>query len=150
MSCACNCKQYLVKVQSPYELYIGTKGSVGYDIKAIEDSTIHPNSVARVKTGIFLDMPEGLWCAVYGRSSLNSLGIFVLTGIVDTDYKGEIQVVMYNSTNVPFHIKRGDRIAQLVFHSVANVKLSGANVAIGRDVRGQYGFGSTNDVSVSI
>lgn len=108
-----------------------TSGSSGADLSAAEDVTIFPGRTAVVPTGIriaFRPPPEGYdkpvdhWEAqVRSRSGLAAKhGVFVLNspGTIDEDYRGEIKVILLNTGFEPFKVKRGDRIAQLVFSKI--------------------------------
>ena len=97
-----------------------THGSAGYDLSAVDSKTILPTERDLIATGIALQLPEG----VYGRiAPLSELtvrnGISVGGGVIDSDYTGEIKVVLFNHDKVnPFVIKSGDRIAQLVLEKI--------------------------------
>jgi dUTP pyrophosphatase len=122
----------------------GTEFSVGYDIYSAEDEVIRPLDRKLIRTGIKLSMPVGIEAQVRSRSGLAAKhGVFVLNspGTIDPDYKGEVKVLLFNSGIMPFDIQRGDRIAQLVFHSYLSPVLS-ANAAVNY-TRGEGGFGST-------
>jgi dUTP pyrophosphatase len=137
-----------------------TDFSSGYDIKACfpdvnQTATILPQNWLLVKTGFSLNMmkfnqleenSEGalqIEAQVRSRSGLAlKNGIAVLNGIgtIDKDYEGEVGVILYNHSSVPFIFKHGDRIAQLVFASVINPVLQPKESL---QIRGEGGFGST-------
>jgi len=123
-----------------------TEQSVGYDIYAAEDEVIRPLDRKLIRTGIKLDMPEGVEAQIRSRSGLASKhGVFVLNspGTVDPDYRGEVKVLLFNSGHMPFDIERGDRIAQLVFSIYLSPEVSYNEVP--SYVRGEGGFGSTGN-----
>lgn len=122
----------------------GTEFSVGYDLYAAEDSVIRPLDKKLIRTGIKLHMPIGIEAQVRSRSGLAAKhGVFVLNspGTIDPDYKGEVQVILFNTGHMPFDIERGDRIAQLVFHSYLSPVINTGTIKY--SIRGEGGFGST-------
>jgi dUTP pyrophosphatase len=123
-----------------------TSGSAGYDLCASEDTLVPARSVVKVPTGISMAMPEGVFCAVLPRSGLAvKHGVFSVTGTVDSDYRGEVKVMLYNSGDKPYSVRHGERIAQLVFHdnSVIRVEYVDSVDVLGTTERGSGGFGST-------
>ncbi|MGC9373311.1 MAG: dUTP diphosphatase [Thermovirgaceae bacterium] len=122
-----------------------TEGSSGMDAVAAEDCVIPPGEWRAVGTGIYLEIPEGFECQVRPRSGLALReGVTVLNapGTVDSDYRGEVRIILINHGEKPFRISRGDRIAQLVFASVARADLY-IRKALTETARGTGGFGST-------
>ena len=123
-----------------------TEQSVGYDIYAAEDEVVRPLDRKLIRTGIKLNMPEGVEAQIRSRSGLASKhGVFVLNspGTIDPDYRGEVKVLLFNSGHMPFDIERGDRIAQLVFSIYLSPEVSYSKVP--SYVRGEGGFGSTGN-----
>jgi dUTP pyrophosphatase len=107
--------------------------------------TLAPGQYALVPTGFSIALPPGYEAQVRPRSGLAAKhGITVLNapGTVDADYRGEIGVLLINHGAVPFAIRRGERIAQLVIASVARAELVPA-VTLSATERGSGGFGST-------
>jgi dUTP pyrophosphatase len=122
-------------------------GASGADIRALlqEELVIAPGARARVPTGLHLQIPRGLEAQVRPRSGLAARhGISVLNapGTIDSDYRGEVQVILVNLGHEEFRIKSGDRIAQLVFCPVVRVSFQ-ARPLIDETARGSGGFGST-------
>ncbi len=122
-----------------------TTGAAGADICSNEDCSIDPNNWKMVSTGVFPEIPENFEIQVRSRSGLAAKnGVFVLNspGTVDSDYRGEIKVILANMSDKPFEIRKGDRIAQLVVSPVQQ-----ANFEIVSDIseteRSAGGFGST-------
>ena len=124
-----------------------TEGSVGMDLSAFieNDILIRPNERELIPTGIALSLPQNIEGQVRPRSGLSlKYGITVLNspGTIDSDYRGEIKVILINHGNEDFLIKNNDRIAQLVFNEV--VKVSFKEVKdLDQTSRDQKGFGST-------
>lgn len=92
-----------------------TEGSAGYDISSAEDVTIAAKSRAGVSTGISIRVPKNTYGRIAPRSGLAvKHGIDVLAGVVDFDYTGEVKVILYNTSDEDYFVKKGDRIAQLI------------------------------------
>ncbi len=125
-----------------------TKGSSGCDVCAAVavDVELQPSSRALVPTGLCLEIPHGYEVQVRSRSGLAvKHGVFVLNSprTIDSDYRGEVKVILANTGSAPFTIKRGDRIAQLVVAPVAaNVDFTESG-PISETGRGAGGFGHT-------
>ena len=124
-----------------------TIASAGLDVRANLDSPIELKPLERVlvKTGLFMEIPEGYECQVRSRSGLAlKKGISVLNapGTVDADYRGEVGVILINLSNDPFIVEDGERIAQLVFAKVKQAKWIEAEL-LSETERGEGGFGST-------
>lgn len=104
-----------------------------------------PGAYARVPTGLVIALPQGHEAQVRPRSGLAARhGVTVLNapGTVDADYRGEISVLLINHGHVPFEIRRGERIAQMVIAPVLQVELV-AVATLSDTLRGGGGFGST-------
>ena len=124
-----------------------TSGSSGLDIRASLDATVYlgPGERRAVSTGIYLELPENFEAQIRPRSglALNS-GITVLNtpGTIDSDYRGEVAVVLINHSKDIFKINNGDRIAQLVIAQVAKLEFNQLET-LNQTERGTGGFGST-------
>ncbi len=126
-----------------YETY----ASAGVDLRANLNDVIILKPLGRtlVKTGIFIEIPEGYEAQVRPRSGLAlKKGITVLNspGTIDADYRGEIGVILINLSNEDFVIENGERIAQLVFSSVEQAQWLEVEM-LSETHRGEGGFGST-------
>lgn len=124
-----------------------TKASAGLDIRAnIEGSIVlKPLDRVLVKTGLFLEIPEGYEAQVRPRSGLAlKKGITVLNspGTIDADYRGEVGVILINLSNEDFTIEDGERIAQVVFAQVEQAEWINVETLTETE-RGEGGFGST-------
>jgi dUTP pyrophosphatase len=125
-----------------------TKGSSGCDVcAAVEtDVVLEPAGRALVPTGFCFEIPQGYEVQVRSRSGLAvKHGVFVLNspGTIDSDYRGEVKIILANIGSAPFTIKRGDRIAQLVVAPVASDIDFAENESISETKRGAGGFGHT-------
>jgi dUTP pyrophosphatase len=122
-----------------------TPGSAGMDLLAAREMMIPPAGRALVPTGLAVAIPEGFEMQVRPRSGLAlKHGVTVLNapGTVDSDYRGEVGVILLNTGAEPFSIARGDRIAQAVFAPVTRASWEEV-VVLPETQRGTGGFGST-------
>jgi dUTP pyrophosphatase len=120
------------------------KFDAGYDLSSIEDMIIPANSRAIVPTGIAVATPINTYARIAPRSGLAAKhGIDVFAGVVDAGYRGEIKVILFNSSNEDFTIKKGDRIAQLILEMIATPETIITNDLPSIDDRGEGGFGSS-------
>lgn len=124
-----------------------TAGAAGMDVRANLSSTVYvsPGERMLVPTGLYLEIPAGLECQVRPRSGLAlKKGITVLNtpGTIDSDYRGEVGVILINLSAEIFTIEPNDRIAQLVFCPVIQVTFIETDALESSD-RGTSGFGST-------
>ena len=120
-------------------------GDAGVDLHATKDVIVHPMDRTLIPTGIAIQLPRGVEAQVRSRSGLAlKKGIFVLNspGTIDSGYTGEIGVILFNTTNESFCVKRGDRIAQLVFSPVYQAEFKEVD-ELEETERGGGGFGST-------
>ena len=122
-------------------------GSAGLDLRAAvsDEIVIEPGSRVRIPTGLVLEIPSGWEGQVRPRSGLAGNHGVTLTnapGTIDSDYRGEVQVLLINLGSEPFVVRRGDRIAQLVCAKVPRVEVVEA-ADISTTDRGAGGFGST-------
>jgi dUTP pyrophosphatase len=122
-------------------------GAAGADVcAAIErDLEIGPGERLGVPTGLVLEIPEGFEVQVRPRSGLavlHGLTVANAPGTIDSDYRGEVKVLLVNLGNDPVRLRRGDRIAQLVIAPVQRARFREVN-EVGETERGTGGFGST-------
>jgi dUTP pyrophosphatase len=122
-------------------------GASGFDLSACLEAPVclEPGRWAVVPTGVALEIPSGYEAQVRPRSGLaarHGVGILNAPGTVDSDYRGEVCVILMNWGTEPFTISDGDRIAQLVFAAVVPVRLAWAK-GLKTTRRGSGGFGHT-------
>lgn len=125
----------------------GTAQSAGADLYSGMDTaiTIAPNETQFIKTGIAIEIPEGLVGLIYARSGMackKGVAPANKVGVIDSDYRGEIIVALYNHSSQPITIEPGDRIAQLVLTPFITAAFSEVDELNDTD-RGAGGFGST-------
>ncbi|MBL8656764.1 MAG: dUTP diphosphatase [Altererythrobacter sp.] len=122
-----------------------TAGAAGMDVLAAEAITLAPGARHAVATGLSLAIPQGFEVQVRPRSGLalkHGITVANAPGTVDSDYRGELKVILVNLGGEPFAIARGDRVAQLVLAPV--VRAAWAEVhELDETARGGGGFGST-------
>ncbi len=124
-----------------------TTSSAGLDVRANlqESVTLKPLERALIKTGLFLEIPNGYECQVRPRSGLAfKKGLTVLNspGTIDADYRGEVGVILINLSSEDFVVENGERIAQLVFAQVEQANWIETEI-LSETERGAGGFGST-------
>jgi dUTP pyrophosphatase len=121
-----------------------TDGAAGYDVCSREHRVLEPGAYATVGTGFRLGIPEGFEAQVRPRSGLAAKhGVTVLNapGTIDSDYRGEVGIILINHGRQAFTIEPGMRIAQLIFAPVTTVVFQSQKLETTR--RGEGGFGST-------
>lgn len=122
-----------------------TSGSAGCDLISNDDVILPPGKWAAVGTGLYLEIPKGYVAQVCPRSGLamkHGVSVLNAPGIIDSDYRGEVKVLLVNHDSLRYTVKKGDRIAQLVFMPVVQVQMKHVDQLTGTD-RGEGGFGST-------
>ena len=122
-----------------------TPGSAAMDICAAESLSLYEDTIAMIKTGWACAIPEGYEIQCRPRSGLAAKhGLMVVNspGTIDSDYRGEICVILMNTRNKTYHVNRGDRIAQLVLSPVIQAQAVEVN-ELDETQRGTGGFGST-------
>lgn len=120
-----------------------TEFSAGLDLSSIEDTVVPANKWIAIPTGISIQIPKDCYARVAPRSGLAfKHGIQVGAGVVDSDYTGTIKVILFNHGSSDFEVKKGDRIAQLIFEKIYNEYFIEVE-ELDDTVRGDGGFGST-------
>jgi len=127
-----------------------TEGSAGFDIRADQDIIIPPGETVVIGTGLYFAVPQGFEAQIRMRSSLAIRGLTIpnAPGTIDSDYRGEVKVVMHNMSKQGYVVEHGDRIAQVVVAPVVKTtpyflsKKEFLDVSL-MTIRGEGGFGST-------
>ena len=123
-------------------------GDAGMDLCATRDVTLRPGESAMVGSGIAIQLPRGFAGFVHARSGLGSKGLVIKhsTGVIDSGYRDEIKLVLFNNNPITsdrtFHVRKGDRVAQLVIQHVACATMVEAE-SLEDTERGTGGFGSS-------
>ena len=124
-----------------------TNGASGMDLMAFIKKTINlkPNTSSIIPTGLFVAFSEEYEIQIRPRSGLaakNNISVLNTPGTIDSDYRGEIKVILFNHGNKDFLINNGDRIAQMILTPVIKIELEETN-DLPESIRGEGGFGST-------
>ena len=132
------------KVQIPS---FKTEGSSGMDLMAfIKDPIIiEPNSSALIPTGLSVAIPNDVEIQIRPRSGLaakSNIGVLNSPGTIDSDYRGELKIILFNHGNDNFTVSNGDRVAQMVLAPILKMEFEEVD-SLPVTVRGQGGFGST-------
>ena len=137
-----------------YELGEGAKapykkhsGDAGWDLFTSEEVVIRPGETVDVHTNVKVDLPPYVYMRITGRSStLRKYNLMVNEGIIDNGYTGEMFVCVRNLGDEVFHVKRGMRLAQVLFHVIEDVRWSQVDeIKPVPGKRGNDGFGSTGE-----
>lgn len=126
----------------------GTPESAGMDVRAfLPDGsvTLNPGERALIQTGLYMQLPAGYECQIRPRSGLalrNGITILNTPGTVDADYRGEIGIIVLNTSNEPFVINDGERICQMVIKEYVKARWEDVK-RIDETVRGTGAFGHT-------
>ena len=125
-----------------------TSGAAGMDVVSAEDVTIPPGGRHAVATGLAVAIPQDYEIQVRPRSGLafkHGITVPNTPGTIDSDYRGELKVILINHGAVPFEVRRGDRVAQLVLAPVTRASWLVVD-ELDATARGEGGFGSTGGV----
>tara|TARA_Y100001954_G_C15811939_1_gene605621 strand:+ start:831 stop:1268 length:438 start_codon:yes stop_codon:yes gene_type:complete len=124
-----------------------TEGASGMDLMAFlkEPITIKPNTSSLIPTGLSIAFSEDFEIQIRPRSGLaakNNIGVLNSPGTIDSDYRGELKVIIYNHGNSDFIVNNGDRIAQMILSPIIKMELEETK-DLPETIRGKGGFGST-------
>jgi len=115
----------------------------GLDLYAIEDTTIKPLEVSKIRTGIAIELPKETVGLILDRSSMGAKNIKVMGGVIDEGYRGEIIVCLSNLNPYNYSIKSGEKIAQLLVIPIITASIEEVK-ELSTTQRNDKGFGSTN------
>jgi dUTP pyrophosphatase len=122
-----------------------TDGAAGLDLYSIENKILKAGKFLTISTGIVIEIPKGYEGQIRPRSGLAfnyGIGVLNSPGTIDSDYRGEIKIILFNLSSKDFKIEEGMRVAQLIVSKVCRCKLVTEN-KLSKTKRGIYGFGST-------
>lgn len=132
-----------MKYKCDYKLIKGHDTDSGYDLKTKYAFKLLPNQVKLIPTSLYLELDKHIEAQVRPKSSISAKGILVHFGTVDSDYRGEVKVVMQNLNQHGVEFEAGQKIAQIVFNEKTEVVLEQTDNIISDTDRGTGGFGST-------
>ena len=124
-----------------------TKGASGMDLMAFvkEEIIIKPQTSALIPTGLSVAFSEDYEIQIRPRSGLaakDNISVLNTPGTIDSDYRGELKIIIFNHSNHDFIVNNNDRVAQMVLTPIAKIELEEAN-ELPKTLRGEGGFGST-------
>ena len=132
-----------MKYKCDYMLIKGHDTDSGYDLKTKYAFKLLPNQTKLIPTSLYLELNKNIEAQVRPKSSISAKGILVHFGTVDSDYRGEVQVVMQNLNQHGVEFEAGQKIAQIVFNEKTEVVLEQTDTVSNDTDRGSGGFGST-------
>ena len=118
------------------------EGDAGMDVFSIEDSTLLPGEKKLISTGISASFPKGYVALVWDKSGIANKGLTTLAGVIDSSYRGEFKILLYNLGKEKYEIKQGQKIAQILIQPVSNCLIEEVK-DLEETSRGENGFGST-------
>ena len=139
-------KKLYPSAQLPHQ---ATSGSAGMDLASLSTVVIQPHASCLVSTGLAMEIPDGYEMQIRPRSGLASkytITVLNSPGTIDSDYRGEVKVLLINHGSTPVTLQQGDRIAQAVLCKVPTVQIVEVT-ELSSTERGNGGFGSTGLIS---
>ena len=122
----------------------GSSGAAGYDLYTVTDGIIEPGRTMRFRTGLKMMFPREHYGRIAARSSYGIKGIIIPADVIDGDYRGEVEVMLHNTSEEEFEVKIGERIAQIVLERIITPEvIEIAEEELTTTKRGDGGFGST-------
>lgn len=122
------------------------EGDAGLDIFSYEEFVLKPGERKTVSTAIAIEFPKGYVALVWDKSGVASkFGIKSMGGVIDSHYRGELKIVMFNTSSQDYAVKKGDKIVQLLIQPVehAELKVLSQDEELSSTERGEKGFGSS-------
>jgi len=116
--------------------------AAGFDFYSLVETTLESGKTAKISTGVALEVPEGYYLRIEDRSGLAVKGIHKLGGMIDSDYRGEIFIILHNSGSEDYKIEKHDRIAQGIITPVFQAEFKEVD-ELSQTKRGEGGFHST-------
>ena len=121
-------------------------GDAGLDLRSVEDVTVLPNDRYAVPTGLAFELPEGYVALIWDKSGIAlKSGIKTMGGVIEHTYRGEYKIILWNTTDKPYIIKKGDKIAQMLVQPIITVEVEEVE-DLSTTVRGSHGFGSAESI----
>ncbi|MEK6887082.1 MAG: dUTP diphosphatase [Nanoarchaeota archaeon] len=118
-------------------------GDAGMDFYSVENTVLSPNERKTIKTGVAMAIPPGYVGLIWDKSGLASKkGIKTMAGVIDSGYRGEVQIVLHNLSNAPFVVEKDMKIAQMLIQPIHQPRLEEV-AELDDTARGTGAFGST-------
>ena len=118
-------------------------GDLGWDLYADASGVIRSENGVLVNTGIAIEFPKGVGGVIKDKSSLASIGLSVMGGVIDSGYRGEIKVILCNHNGGTYYIGKGQKIAQLILIPILDIEIEETAEPFLETIRGGKGFGSS-------
>ena len=136
--------KYFEESESARQPVHATVGSAGYDLFAAQAMTLFPNSCESVSLDCIWEIPKGYYGKIYPHSNLVKKMITAGAGLIDADYRGIVEMLIVNHSEVAFTVRAGDRVAQVVFVKRIDADFQKIEKkGLSKTKRGEGGFGST-------
>ncbi|KAG6506045.1 hypothetical protein ZIOFF_031360 [Zingiber officinale] len=119
-----------------------SSGAAGYDIAVDQEYNLKAQKQMSLTTGICIQVPKGTYARIASRSSYALQGVIIMGGVIDTDYRGGVKILAYNSSNDDIYLKKQTYIAQLILERISNPLVREVTL-LQNTQRGDQGFGST-------
>ena len=119
-----------------------TEEAAGFDFYSIQKILLKAGSIEKIPTGIALEIPHSFYLRVEDRSGIATKGIHKIGGIIDSDYRGEIFIILHNTSNQDYEIEKHERIAQGIITPISQADFQQTET-LSETQRGNRGFGST-------
>ena len=127
----------------------GSAKAAGHDLYASKEIEIPARGQVMVGTGVAIQLPHNTYARIAPRSRLAvKYRLATNAGVIDSNYRGEVKVVLFNQGNQPYQVKQGDRIGQLIIEKINNEELQEV-AELDDTIRGNQGFGSSNIMAQS-
>ena len=121
------------------------RGDAGLDLCSVVDVTIKPGERELVPTGLAFELPAGYVALIWDKSGVAwKGGIKTMGGVIEHSYRGEYKIIMHNTGETDYIVKKGDKIAQMLIQPIMSVEVEEAT-ELSESVRGGHGFGSADE-----
>jgi dUTP pyrophosphatase len=117
-------------------------GDAALDLRSAEEKTISPGEYATLRTGIKMAIPLGHVGLIWDRGGMAAKGLTTMGGVIDSNYRGEIQIIIVNHGKEPFPITKGMRIAQIIIQPISDISVKEVD-ELDETNRGEDRFGSS-------
>jgi dUTP pyrophosphatase len=125
------------------DLHYAKHGDAGFDIYAREETVLMPGKHAVIPTGVSMEIPEGYVGLIWDKSGLSAkAGLMTFGGVIDSGYRGEIHAIMINTTDTPYTLEAGHKVAQVVIQKFEEAQFEETD-ELSDSERGATGFGSS-------